>query len=116
MTTRGGPPFLSDESDFIERFIGHKRVRFIKQTEGTFHPKLYLFYDSEDNWELFVGSGDFTNQAFTTNTEAVLLISSDDENAANILANAQTFINRCWENTGRFSKPEWVPIARRGRT
>ena len=100
-----GLHFYQTHPDFIERFIGHKRVRFIKQTAGTFHPKLYLFYDSDDNWDLLIGSGNFTHEAFT-NTEAVFLISSDDDNAANVLADARTFINSCWKHGSRFSKPE----------
>ncbi len=67
-----GLHFYQTHPDFIQVFIKHKHkgVRFIKQTEGTFHPKLYLFLDDDGHWEMLVGSPNFTQPAFTLNTEA----------------------------------------------
>ena len=43
-----GIHFYQTHPDFIEAFINHDNIKFIKQPEGTFHPKLYVFYDSND--------------------------------------------------------------------
>src|SRR5207248_1749024 len=50
-----GLHFFQTHPDFIAAFMTHKGVRFIKQTTGTFHPKVYLFRGGS-YWELLVGS------------------------------------------------------------
>ena len=41
-----GLHFYQTHPYFIEYFLRHKGVKFIKQTTGTFHPKVYLFMNS----------------------------------------------------------------------
>lgn len=74
-----GLHFYQTHPAFIEEFIDHRGVRFIMQPNGTYHPKIYLFEDDADNWELLIGSANFTKTAFTQNCEANLLISSKDK-------------------------------------
>jgi HKD family nuclease len=76
-----GIHFYQTHPDFIERFLKNKGVKFIKQPEGTFHPKLYLFYDSDSKWELIIGSANFTKQAFSRNTETSILFTSKDSDS-----------------------------------
>lgn len=101
-----GLHFYRTHPDFIQAFVSHKYVRFIKQPQGTFHPKLYLFRDNDGRWELLVGSGNFTNAAFTMNTEASVLISDADDNAAAILKSALATINAGWNDAGVFTQSE----------
>lgn len=100
-----GLHFYQTHPDFIQAFRTHAGVRFIKQPTGIFHPKLYLF-QSDDRWELIVGSGNFTNQAFTANTEAALLISDTDEDAGSVRTSALEVINSSWKSAERFTAPE----------
>lgn len=41
-----GIHFYQTHPDFIKTFLDSNKIKFIKQPEGTFHPKLYLFYDN----------------------------------------------------------------------
>ena len=52
-----GLHFYQTSPDFIEKYLLEDSVRYIKQTDGTFHTKIYLFYNSVEEWEVLVGSG-----------------------------------------------------------
>ena len=101
-----GLHFYQTHPDFIEHFINHKNVRFIKQPAGTFHPKLFLFYNSDNDWKLLTGSNNFTREAFTNNTEAAILIESTDEGGKGILKRAKLFIEEQWSESSRFDAKE----------
>lgn len=51
-----------------------KRVRFAMDSSGVFHPKLYLFESSDQDWSCLIGSASFGAAVFSTNTEACLLL------------------------------------------
>jgi predicted metallo-beta-lactamase superfamily hydrolase len=91
-----GIHFYQTHPDFIETFINNKKVRYILQPEGTFHPKIYLFTNDADNWELLVGSGNFTKSAFNVNKEATILLSQNDTGSKDIYEDAIEFINQLW--------------------
>ena len=97
-----GIHFYQTHPDFIKAFLNSNRVRFIKQPEGTFHPKLYLFIDNNEKWELIVGSANFTNEAFTRNSEASILLSFKDSNAKDILKNAKKLVEQTWNGAKVF--------------
>ena len=101
-----GIHFYQTHPGFIEAFLDNKQVKFIKQPQGTFHPKLYLFYNGPLEWEILVGSGNFTEAAFTNNTEAVTLITSTDQGAKEILKSAFTLIENCWNDSQPFTADE----------
>ena len=101
-----GLHFYQTHPDFIEQFINHEGVRFIKQPAGTFHPKLYLFWNSDKAWELLVGSANFTNEGFTRNTEVCNLISNQDDTSGDILEEVNKLIGECWDDAQRFTKDE----------
>lgn len=101
-----GIHFYQTHPDFIETFIDKDEVKFIHQPAGTFHPKIYLFYDNHNRWELLVGSANFTNEAFTRNTEATTLIKNDDNNAEKVLERAFKLIEKSWNDAKQFTKPE----------
>ncbi|MEX1013725.1 MAG: phospholipase D family protein, partial [Candidatus Paceibacterota bacterium] len=100
-----GIHFYQTHPDFIEEFLNDNRVRFIQQPEGTFHPKLYLFVDN-DKWELIIGSANFTNEAFTRNTEASILLSSNDKQTLNTFKSAKKLVEQTWKDANVFSKKD----------
>lgn len=73
-----GIHFYQTHPDFIKEFIDDKKVKFVMQTSGTFHPKIYLF-QRDDKWRLLVGSANFTNAAFTENSEICVQITNEDD-------------------------------------
>lgn len=101
-----GIHFYQTHPQFIETFRANKKVRFIKQPDGTFHPKLYMFFDDDDTWEMLVGSSNFTNAAFSSNTEASILLSSDDDDAPAILAKTLKLLDKSWDAAQGMSKTE----------
>lgn len=101
-----GIHFYQTHPNFIETFLNVKSVKFIKQPQGTFHPKLFLFYNSSTDWEIILGSANFTNAAFTVNTEVSTIISPKDLNASEILEKTMTFIEKLWKNAKYFDQTE----------
>lgn len=97
-----GIHFYQTHPDFIEQFLNNDSVKYIMQPDGTFHPKLFLFYNNDDNWELLIGSANFTNSAFTNNTEVTMIVTSKDKGAGNILWDAKKFIKAKWDKAIEF--------------
>lgn len=101
-----GIHFYQTHPEFIEAFLNDKKVHFIQQPEGTFHPKLYLFTDNSNKWEIIVGSANFTNEAFLRNTEASILLSNKDNNSADIFANAMKLVEETFADGKTFNKSD----------
>lgn len=101
-----GIHFYQTHPDFIETFLNVENVKFIKQPQGTFHPKLFLFYNNSTDWEIVLGSANFTNAAFTVNTEVSTIISQKDLNASDFLEKTMTFIEKLWEDGKYFDQTE----------
>ncbi|WP_299002647.1 phospholipase D family protein [uncultured Tenacibaculum sp.] len=101
-----GIHFYQTHPEFIETLIDNENVRFIKQPKGTFHPKLFLFYNNLEDWNLIVGSANFTNSAFTENTEVSTVITSKDLNSKKTLETIFDFIENKWEEAKYFDRDE----------
>lgn len=101
-----GIHFYQTHPDFISTFIKNKNVRYILQPEGTFHPKIYLFSNSESDWEIIIGSGNFTSGAFNTNKEAAILVSNKDNNSKSIYKEAKEFIGQAWKDGKKIDAKE----------
>lgn len=101
-----GLHFYQTHPDFIQTFIEHPKVKYVRQTDGTFHPKFYLFYNDERDWALLTGSANFTNSAFHKNTEASVLIESTDQANGRFLQEAMAFIDNCWQAASNFKQEE----------
>lgn len=101
-----GIHFYQTHPDFIEAFVDNDRVHFIEQPDGTFHPKLYLFYNNDEDWEVIVGSANFTNSAFNKNTEASILISNKDNDSKTILSDTKSLIENSWNEGKIFNKSD----------
>lgn len=98
-----GIHFYQTHPDFIETFLRND-IRYVLQPEGTFHPKFYLFQNNEQEWELLIGSANFTNSAFTKNMEGTILVSQNDVNSIDTYQKAVQFINDAWKEARLFSK------------
>ena len=101
-----GIHFYQTHPDFIEAFLNNRKVHFIQQPEGTFHPKLYLFTDKNDKWEILLGSANFTTAAFSSNTEASLLITHKDSNSADTYNNAIKLVDQTFSDGQTFNKSD----------
>lgn len=71
-----GTHFYQTHPDVLDQFVGSKRVKFILQPDGVFHPKVYLFWSNEA-WEVVIGSPNLTLGALTKNSELSVLITSE---------------------------------------
>lgn len=72
-----GTHFYQTHPDVLDQFAGSKKVKFILQPDGVFHPKVYLFW-RRDAWEVVIGSPNLTVGALTKNSELSVLITSED--------------------------------------
>jgi hypothetical protein len=102
-----GIHFYQTHPDFIKEFIDDENVRFIEQSDGTFHPKVYLFSNDENDWELLIGSANFTASAFTKNTEVCALVNIKDSNAEEVYESALQIIDSSFEKANTFSESDW---------
>lgn len=96
-----GLQFYGTHPFFLEAFYENHNVKFIDKYDGTFHPKLYLFKNNETDWELLIGSNNYTLSAFKKNVEISILLTSydivsDKESLGNIYENSIEFINSQW--------------------
>lgn len=71
-----GIHFYQTDPIFIRAFLNSSRVKFIELPDGTFHPKVYLFKKGK-KCRAIVGSANFTNAAFSKNSEANVYLDKD---------------------------------------
>ena len=90
--------------DFIREFLKNKRIRYYpRNTRGIFHPKVYLFRNGT-KWEAMIGSANFTEAAFTINTEAVVLTSHRDPDSKSLHDKAMKLVRENWSRTACFDQ------------
>lgn len=95
---------FNTDPDFIRTFLKNNKKRYFpRNRKGVFHPKLYLFQNKGGGWEAVIGSANFTNAAFSLNTEAMLLITDKDPKAGQFYQKAMNLINEAWNSTGCFT-------------
>ena len=100
-----GIHFYQTHPDFIAKFMDDDRVRFVMQPDGIFHPKLYLFENSVKDWSCLLGSANFTNAAFTSNSEASVIFDSADDEDGSIKAGLLSALQEYW-NIGEAFDPD----------
>jgi len=93
-----GIHFYQTHPDFLKTFVDNKHVHILLQPIGTFHPKLFLFYNSSKDWTLLIGSANFTEGGFFSNTEAVFVFNSGNYADDSILENAKKLVSDCWNS------------------
>lgn len=102
-----GTHFYQTHPDFIENFISSKQVKFILQTNGIYHPKVYLFSNQDNDWECVIGSANFTMSALSRNSEVVVHIKSTDKDASNVYKELISTINGYWIESEPISKDDF---------
>jgi hypothetical protein len=102
-----GTFFDQTHPEFIETFLENKNVKFVMHDAGigTFHPKIYLFQNNERDWELLIGSMNFTSAGFSKNTEVLLLINANEDSDC-IYDKALNLINKSWNDARYISEKE----------
>lgn len=78
LNTTIGTHFYQTDPAVLHEFVNSEQVRFITQTNGVFHPKLY-FFQTGDVWEAVIGSANMTRGALTTNSELSVHLSNRDD-------------------------------------
>lgn len=100
-----GLHFYQTSPDVLVRLKSHKNVKFILQTDGVFHPKVYLFWNRENDWALLSGSANFTNGAFNgKNQEMMTLLKGTDKT---FFSEVKTFLtNQCFQQAHHLDDEE----------
>ncbi len=76
-----GTSFNHTDPEFISEYNGLPEVGFVTMSSGVFHPKVYYFEHGGGRWDCVVGSVNFTESAFSKNSEAAVRINQDDADA-----------------------------------
>ena len=101
-----GLHFYQTSPAFIKQYLGNEKVRFmLDDTSGVFHPKVYLFYNDCKDWTAIIGSSNFTYGGFAKNTEANVLIESDDSDKA-FFSKTDSFIKGAWKKAKQMTTAE----------
>lgn len=101
-----GTHFYQTHPDFIEAFITHKNVHFIKATDEVFHPKVYYFQMSSNHWECIIGSANLTRGGLEWNDEVAILVT--DENCDSSDSQTELFdtLDEYWNKTPILDKSD----------
>lgn len=100
-----GTHFYQTDPDVLDYFINSKIVKFIIKPEGIYHPKVYLFWDDDQNWEAIIGSANFTEAAMTKNEELNVLIGQED---GNYLSNLKKIIKSYFDQASHITEQEAI--------
>lgn len=93
-----GTQFYQTNPNFMEHFIDSNKVKFMIDTQkGIYHPKVYLFENSKNNWECLIGSANFTKSALNFNNEIMINFNQNDLNSKQILLDLKEQINGYWK-------------------
>lgn len=101
-----GTHFYQTHPDVLDTFIGSGTTKFILQPAGVFHPKVYCFSDSTGKeFEIIIGSANFTHGAMTVNTEFSTLVTHKD-GQPEILEQTLAFIEAHFKKARTLSQVE----------
>ncbi len=92
-----GTHFYQTHPDFLDSFVGHSGVRFVPQTSGVFHPKIYLFEKDHSEWACVLGSSNFTAAALSKNVEAAVYFDHKSPNADRLYKQLRKWLDQQWE-------------------
>lgn len=91
-----GTHFYQTHPAVLESFAGSKKVRFVFQPQGVFHPKVYLLW-SNSCWDLLIGSANLTAGALSQNSELMLYVSSGHDKGVALKNGVLKQIEAYWE-------------------
>lgn len=102
-----GIHFYQTHPEFIKAFLNSDHMRFKTDPKGIFHSKVYLFSNSENEWECLIGSANFTAAAMQKNTEMLLHFNSNDSQASNIFTQLSYELERYWSSAQIFNDNDY---------
>lgn len=102
-----GTHFYQTNPLFIETFLTHPNVRFVRNTDELFHPKVYFFEKGEGAWECIVGSPNFTQGGFGRNDGMAVLVTSADQRASEALVQINASLQAYWAKASPFSSEDY---------
>lgn len=74
-----GIHFYQTEPEVLKHFEKNKNIKFVLQSSGVFHPKIYLFWNNDKEWAVLSGSANLTCGAFDmNNTENMFVFKSNE--------------------------------------
>ena len=92
-----GLHFYQTDPEVLAQLQHNKNARFILQTNGVFHPKLYLFWNTPTDWALLSGSANFTNGAFNGKNQETMLLTKGE--STDFFQEISRFLkNDCFDN------------------
>jgi hypothetical protein len=91
-----GIHFFQTDPDVLSDFVDSRRIRFMLQPSGVFHPKTLVF-KSKGEWEVFLGSANLTKGGLGRNAELCIRMSSEDEDDASVCAKTVEEIERWFD-------------------
>ena len=74
-----GTHFYQTDPDILASFYESPECKFVLQTHGVFHPKVYLGYSENGTWDMVIGSANWTKGAIKHNAEICVHISEKDD-------------------------------------
>lgn len=86
---------FSTSPEFIEKYKDIQNIKYMLNSKGTFHPKIYLFYSSKKEWECLIGSANFTKSGMSVNTELMIHVTSNENET-------HTFINNLFQEINKY--------------
>lgn len=92
-----GTHFYQTDPTFMETFTQNPNVKFVRSTNGVFHPKLYFFSHPDNSWECVIGSPNFTAGGLGKNEEVACLLTNSDDGASNASIAIMSALDRYWE-------------------
>ena len=98
-----GTHFYQTHPKFLEALLDHPAARFVLQPNGVFHPKIYLFENSPEDWACIVGSPNFTSAAFSSNMEAAVYFDSESPGARGNYQRLRSVIAEQWRKGATLS-------------
>lgn len=101
-----GTHFYQTHPEFIEAFMQNSSVRFVLNSDGVFHPKVYLFEMSSRAWECIIGSPNFTHNGISLNDEMAVLVMNGDQGASEALGGVKAAIDGYWRQAGPISQDQ----------
>lgn len=102
-----GTHFYQTHPDFISKFIDSQKVKFILNTNGIYHPKTYLFFNNENEWECIIGSANFTNAALSKNNEIVIHIKNSDSDSREVFSSLVEVMETYWVLSESMSQADY---------
>ncbi|MCY3626653.1 MAG: phospholipase D-like domain-containing protein [Gammaproteobacteria bacterium] len=80
------------------------RFYFANNSNSVFHPKIYLFWTTDKEWDLLIGSANLTVGGMDRNTELVLHVSSESYVDYGLYQDAKGTIKKYWKQSEVITK------------